>query len=190
MVYALPSTIPATPELPLEANPATGHDTDLPCPTLVLHVVLTALRYPVKTKVVPELSERWTGIMSLSGRVVVGLRAWIAASFHFVIVPRYMFAMTSPVKCRPVGIPGRLYAMVTAPIVSGICSALGRFVASVALKGASEPAKSTVFSVNALIPPPLPDGLVVYLCPGSGCCVVGDHCADEWVWEGCSCSGE
>lgn len=64
--------------------------------------------------------------------------------------------MTSPVKCRPVGTPGRLYAMVTAPMVSGICNAFGMFAASVALNGASEPAKSTVFCCNAEIPPPLP----------------------------------
>ena len=38
-----------------------------------------------------------------------------------------MSAMTSPVKCRPVAIPGRLYATVTAPIVSGMCSALGYY---------------------------------------------------------------
>ena len=41
----------------------------------------------MKTKLVPELSERWTGIIVFAGRVMVGLRLWIAGSFHIVMVP-------------------------------------------------------------------------------------------------------
>ena len=56
----------------------------------------------------------------------------------------------------PVCTPGKLQAIVTAPIVSGMCNALGTLAWSVALNGASEAPKSTVFACIAEIPPPLP----------------------------------
>lgn len=41
-------------------------------------------------------------------------------------------------------------------MVSGMCNALGMFAMSLALSGASEAAKSTVFACKAEMPPPLP----------------------------------
>ncbi len=51
---------------------------------------------------------------------------------------------------------GEANVAVTAPIVSGMCSSPGAAVRSAALRGASVPAKSTVFAVIWEIPPPLP----------------------------------
>ena len=95
-------------------------------------------------------------LIAWSGRVMSGFRFWIAASFHFVIVPWKMSAMTCPVSFSPEDTPGRLYAIVTAPIVSGMWSAFGAFAASVAVRGASEPAKSLFLLFKSEIPPPLP----------------------------------
>jgi len=49
-----------------------------------------------------------------------------------------------------------LYAIATEPIVSGIWTAPGAAFRSVAVSGASEAPKSTVFAVNCLTPQPLP----------------------------------
>ena len=68
-----------------------------------------------------------------------------------------MSARTEPVNFKVlVGMPGMLYAIATEPIVSGIWTAPGSDVRSVAVRGASEAPKSTVFAVNCFTPPPLP----------------------------------
>jgi hypothetical protein len=68
-----------------------------------------------------------------------------------------MLARTGPVNFKVlVGIRGMLYATATDPIVSGIWTAPRAACRSLALSGASEAPKSTVFAVNCLIPPPLP----------------------------------
>jgi hypothetical protein len=95
-------------------------------------------------------------VISWSGSVTPGFKFWIAASFHFVILPWKMSAITCPVNFSPEDTPGMLYATVTAPIVSGMCNAFVMFAASAAVKGASEAPKSTVREFNAEIPPPLP----------------------------------
>ncbi len=54
----------------------------------------------MKFAVVPDSSERCTGVMSVSGRFAPGLSAAIAGSFHFVISPLKIFAVTSGESCR------------------------------------------------------------------------------------------
>ncbi len=52
-------------------------------------VVAALPRYEVKMYVVPELSDRPTTLMVAFGRFATeGFNALIAASFHFLIVPR------------------------------------------------------------------------------------------------------
>ena len=58
--------------------------------------------------------------MSWFGRVKSGFSDVIAESSQLVMVPRKISATTSPVSLRPVSIPGRLYATVIAPMVSGM----------------------------------------------------------------------
>lgn len=61
----------------------------------------------VKAYVVPLPSDLWTAVIRLGGRFKPGFSAAMAGSFHFVIVPMYMPAMTSEVNCSVVllGIP-------------------------------------------------------------------------------------
>ena len=47
-----------------------------------------------KFAVVPEESERWAMVIAVLGRLTPGLSAVIAGSFHVVILPEKMFAMT------------------------------------------------------------------------------------------------
>ena len=49
----------------------------------------------MKFSVVPESSERCTGVMARSGSVAPSLSAAIAGSFHLVIVPAKMPAMVA-----------------------------------------------------------------------------------------------
>ena len=49
----------------------------------------------MKFAVVPDLSERWTGVIARSGSVTPSLVAAIAGSFQLVIVPAKMPAMVS-----------------------------------------------------------------------------------------------
>jgi len=96
----------ALPLAPRELVP--GHWTAVPNPTWVFQVELTLQRYRVNMLVVPEPSDLWTVVMAWFGRVVLGLSAVIAGSFQLVMVPRKMLETTVPVKCKPVGTPGRL----------------------------------------------------------------------------------
>lgn len=48
----------------------------------------------MKFLVVPESSDRCTGVIAVSGRSTPSLRAAIAASFHVVILPSKIWAMT------------------------------------------------------------------------------------------------
>ena len=106
--------------------------------------------------VVPLPSARCTTEIAAFGRVTPGFREVMFASFQFVMVPRKMSPRTWPVRFNPDGIPGRLYAAVTAPIVSGIWRSPGARDRSVAFSGASLAPKSTVFAVIWEIPAPLP----------------------------------
>ena len=61
----------------------------------------------MKFCVVPDSSERCTGLIVVSGSSTPLLSAAIAASFHFVIVPAKMPAAVAGVSFRP-STPGRL----------------------------------------------------------------------------------
>ena len=56
----------------------------------------------MKFAVVPDSSERCTGVMSVSGRSAPGFVAAIAGSFHFVISPLKIFAVVSGVELQAV----------------------------------------------------------------------------------------
>jgi nitrate reductase NapE component len=79
----------------------------LPSPTVPFHflpdstvqaVPAAALRYFVKLSVVPDSSERKKTLIFVAGRVVPELSAAIAGSFHMVIWPRKIFAVTSALR--------------------------------------------------------------------------------------------
>ena len=59
----------------------------------------------MKFFVVPDSSERWQTVMSLSGRLVLPLTLAIAGSFHFLILPRKMSAIVAPSSLRPLSMP-------------------------------------------------------------------------------------
>lgn len=59
----------------------------------------------MKMNVVPEPSERWTTLMADAGNVTPEFKLCIAASFHMVILPWNMSAITCPVSLRPFETP-------------------------------------------------------------------------------------
>ena len=61
----------------------------------------------MKFSVVPESSERWTTVMSLSGSSRPSFCFWICSSFHFLISPEKTFAMVSASILMP-STPSRL----------------------------------------------------------------------------------
>src|SRR5690349_16925911 len=63
---------------------------------------------PVKTKVVPDESERCTVMMGWLGKVRPELRPWIAGSLHIVMLPWKMLAIVGGSSFSPLPIPGRL----------------------------------------------------------------------------------
>ena len=101
MAPSVDLTAPATPWLPLAPVPV-GHLTVLSVPTLDFHVGLAEARKPVKPLVVPEESERWTTVIDVLGSLTPGFSAAIAGSFHFLTVPRKMFAIVGPSSLSPV----------------------------------------------------------------------------------------
>lgn len=63
----------------------------------------------MKFSVVPESSERETGVIGRSGSSTSGFSAAMAGSFHWVISPRKMRAMVSASRSRD-WMPGTLKA--------------------------------------------------------------------------------
>jgi hypothetical protein len=61
----------------------------------------------VKFWVVPESSDRCTGVIAWFGSVLPGLSAAISGAFQLVILPSKMPAMVAGASCRSVT-PGRL----------------------------------------------------------------------------------
>ena len=61
----------------------------------------------MKFSVVPDSSERWTGVMAWSGSVLPGLSAAISGAFQLVILPRKMPAIVAGASCRSVT-PGQV----------------------------------------------------------------------------------
>ena len=54
----------------------------------------------MKLAVVPDSSERWTGVIFVLGRFTPGLSALMAGSFQVVISPLKIFAVVSGLSCR------------------------------------------------------------------------------------------
>src|SRR5580700_1833563 len=133
-------TICATPGLPLPARAVDGHLMVELLPRV--HTLGTAsLRNRVKFCVVPEESERTATVIGMLGRLTPGLIDVMAGSFHLVILPSKMFAMTVGVSFRLLT-PVRLYAIVIGPMMTGKYSTVlplnsGKSVAGI---GESEPA--------------------------------------------------
>jgi hypothetical protein len=63
--------------------------------------------HSVKWRVVPEPSDRITGMIRIAGRFSPGLSAAIAGSFHWVMTPVKILAMLSPDRRRLVVIARR-----------------------------------------------------------------------------------
>src|SRR5450759_1011375 len=124
------------------------------------------LRYVVKLSVVPESSERKKTWIASDGNVTPLLSAAIAGSFHVLMSPWKIFAVTSAFRTS-LPTPERLYATAIGPVT------MGRFQAGLAaqrvaaaatsplaaLSAESEPAKSTWAALNCVMPAPEPVGL-------------------------------
>ncbi len=107
MVPFPPSIAPTTPEVPCAASPpGTGQSPE----TSKVHTSgAVAARYSAKFSVVPDSSERLTGVMARSGSSASGLSSAIAGSFQLVISPAKMPAMTWGVRFSE-STPSRLKA--------------------------------------------------------------------------------
>src|SRR5450755_283881 len=92
-------TLAVTPSFPFERVP-TGHAGISFFPGFAANALLILLRCCVKTKVVPLESARTTTLMVLSGSFASGFALAIAASFHFLIVPRKIPVYASRVNLR------------------------------------------------------------------------------------------
>src|ERR1700676_2284367 len=117
MAPAVDLTICATPALPLPARAEDGH--------LMVELLprLQALPAPftrnsVKFWVVPEESDRTARVIGVLGRLTPELSALIAGSFHVLILPWKMLAMTGADSCSLLT-PDRLYESVIGPITTG-----------------------------------------------------------------------
>src|SRR5450631_386641 len=134
----------------------------------VQSVGAAAARYLVKFSVVPEESERKKTLMAVAGRVMPGLMAAIAGSFHLVITPLKIFAVTAGVRISLLT-PLTLYATAMGPVTMGMfqagepqavsaaaCSVPGVPATSTLFSAESDPAKATWPAVNCLMPAPEP----------------------------------
>src|SRR5437588_835989 len=149
-------TAAVTPSEPLAPVPV-GQGTSLAAPKVHTEGA-TAVRYSVKTPVVPEPSDRWTTWMPMLGNEALGLSALMAASFHLVILPAKMPASVWPDSLRSLT-PLRLYSTAMPPAVQGISMTLPAppvADCSEVFNTTSEPAKSTVLAVSCWIPAPEP----------------------------------
>src|SRR5579859_597375 len=146
----------ATPPLPLPPRLLAGQLMVELLPSF--HTLGTAsCRNREKFAVVPEESERRAMVMGVLGRLTPELIAAIAGSFHFVILPWKMFAMTVGVSFRLLT-PGRLYEIVIGPMITGKYSTVLplKFGISSDGMGESEPAKLTVPEARSVRPLPEP----------------------------------
>src|SRR4051812_17334661 len=147
----------ATPSLPFAPVPV-GHLTVLSAPTLLFHSELTSERNVVKPLVVPDSSERWTTVMLAPGRLAPELSLAIAGSFHFLILPRKMFATVGPSSLRSLGTPLWLYETVIAPknIGTWTTSPFVNVLRSSGVSAGSLPANAAVPAASAATPAPEP----------------------------------
>src|ERR1019366_497553 len=79
-------------------------------------------RYLVKLSVVPDSSERKKTLMAVPGSVTPLLMATIAGSFHLVMRPLKILAVTAGVRIS-LSTPLRLYATAMGPVTMGMFQA-------------------------------------------------------------------
>src|SRR4051795_12469873 len=147
----------ATPAEPRALVPV-GQLTATPLPIFDFHCGLALERYSVTLYVVPELSLRWIGVMSRSGRFAPGLSAVIRWAFHFLMSPEKMPASVGPSRRRRLLRPGMLYGIDVPPRAHGIWTQLLHDANCAPLIGASLAPKSTVRPITAASPAPEPTG--------------------------------
>src|SRR4051812_18725081 len=97
----------ATPSLPLAPVPV-GHLTVLSTPGPFFHSGLYAARKLVNSLVVPDSPERWQTVIAVLGSFTPEFCLAIDGSFHFLTVPRNMFATVAPSSLRPLSTPSTL----------------------------------------------------------------------------------
>src|SRR6516164_1423062 len=90
-----------------------------PLPLAAWALAASSVRNLVKLAVVPEESERTAMAIAVLGRVTPELSAAIAGSFHFVILPSKMPAITGADSCSGLLRPDRLYESVIGPTMTG-----------------------------------------------------------------------
>src|ERR1700730_14253080 len=110
-------TICATPALPLPAWLLAGHLMVELLPS-VHALPAPSTRNLERFAVVPDESERTARAIGVLGRVTPGLSALSAGSFHVLILPSKMPAMTGAESCSLLT-PDRLYERVIGPITTG-----------------------------------------------------------------------
>ena len=106
---------------------------------------------------VPELSARYTGVISIGGSATPAFSRAMAGSFQLVILPRKMSASTGPLNFSSLETPGMLYTGATAPTTVGRWTMRrGAASSSSSVIGVSVAPKKTNKSVSCRIPPPDP----------------------------------
>jgi len=110
----------------------------------------------VKTKVVPEPSERCTTAIGCDGSFRLGLSFRSAASFHDLISPRKILANVGPSSVRsPALTPSTFTTGTTPPITVGNCTS-PYMSKSAAFSGISEAPNVTSLFWICLMPSPEP----------------------------------
>ncbi len=141
-VRATMAAKPSLPRPPIEE--AAGQRTVAPRPTVLAHSGLTAVRYSVKLKVVPEPSARCTTVMAWFGKVRPGLMAAMRGSFQLTMRPMNMSARMGPVmRTSPGRKPSRLNMGTVPAMMAGNCTMPSRS-SSAPTTGASVAPKATV----------------------------------------------
>ena len=157
-----------TPEVPCAPSPRNGHSSMEPtfAPSFTQALGAALASQSVKLAVVPDSSERNTGVIARSGRATPGLSAAIAASFQLVIWLVKMPAMVAGLMLSE-SMPSRLKNTAIGEIHTGNSNTapsageqLGCGVASSSsLNDESEPVKKVRPSSNWSRPVPEPVGL-------------------------------
>src|SRR5262245_30084086 len=119
----VPFSAAATPADPRAPTPP-FQPTATPLPYFERHAGSALERNSVKLYVVPELSLRWIGVMSRSGRFVPGFSALILPSFQFVMSREKIPESTLPSRRMRLFRPGTLYGIDVPPRTHGIWTQL------------------------------------------------------------------
>src|SRR6476469_500510 len=159
-------TLSATPAEPSRPSPMPVHFLD---GSVVQAVGAAVFRYFSKFSVVPDSPVRKKTLIAVAGSAVPLLIVAMAGSFHMVILPLKMLAMTSGVSTS-LSTPLTLNGTEIGPVTIGLFQAGEPQVLSAAsccttpstasvFSAESEPAQSTWPAMNCLMPVPEPVGL-------------------------------